>query len=228
MAILTRKPGGSGGGPESDAAALAALNSHVTDAADAHDASAISVADAGGLFTATEVEAALAELAALVRPIQTITVPSGGSATVDFQNIPQTFKHLRIIGRAATENAATQELLIRCNNDSTNSYFYEQLVGLATTASAATASSQATGLVCRMGGTASAQFTGFELTLPDYTRADVHAMTSHWGGHITPNNGTGVYMTLYNIAAAITRITLFSAGSSDVKEGSVFSLYGVL
>lgn len=34
---------------------------HITDAVDAHDASAISVADAGGNFTATDVEAALAE-----------------------------------------------------------------------------------------------------------------------------------------------------------------------
>jgi hypothetical protein len=46
---------------DTDEAALAA---HLADPADAHDASAISVADAGGLFTATEVEAALAETAA--------------------------------------------------------------------------------------------------------------------------------------------------------------------
>lgn len=40
----------------------AALTAHLNDTSDAHDASAISVADAGGLFTATDVEAALAEL----------------------------------------------------------------------------------------------------------------------------------------------------------------------
>lgn len=38
------------------------LANHLADAADAHDASAISIADAGGDFTATDVEGALAEL----------------------------------------------------------------------------------------------------------------------------------------------------------------------
>lgn len=37
---------------------------HIADSTDAHDASAISIVDTGGYFTATEVEGALAELAA--------------------------------------------------------------------------------------------------------------------------------------------------------------------
>jgi hypothetical protein len=44
------------------AAASAALAAHLADTADAHDASAISILDTGGSFTATDVEAALAEL----------------------------------------------------------------------------------------------------------------------------------------------------------------------
>ena len=47
-----------------EATAAAALAAHVTDASDAHDASAISIADAGGDFTATDVEGALDELQA--------------------------------------------------------------------------------------------------------------------------------------------------------------------
>jgi hypothetical protein len=42
--------------------ATTALNSHLSDAEDAHDASAISVLDSGGNYTATDVEAALAEV----------------------------------------------------------------------------------------------------------------------------------------------------------------------
>lgn len=48
--------GGDAGEPTADA--------HIADTADAHDASAISIADAGALFDATDVEAALAEVAA--------------------------------------------------------------------------------------------------------------------------------------------------------------------
>jgi hypothetical protein len=41
-----------------------ALNTHVTDAADAHDASAVSIVDVGTFYTGTEVEAALQEIGA--------------------------------------------------------------------------------------------------------------------------------------------------------------------
>jgi hypothetical protein len=45
-----------------DVATQAELDAHINDTSDAHDASAISIADAGGDFTATDVEGALAEL----------------------------------------------------------------------------------------------------------------------------------------------------------------------
>lgn len=48
--------GGGGGEPTADA--------HIADTSDAHDASAISIADAGGYFTGTDVEAALQEIGA--------------------------------------------------------------------------------------------------------------------------------------------------------------------
>ena len=47
-----------------DMATQAELDAHITNASDAHDASAISIADAGGDFTATDVEGALDELQA--------------------------------------------------------------------------------------------------------------------------------------------------------------------
>jgi hypothetical protein len=45
-----------------DMATQAELDAHINDSSDAHDASAISIADAGNDFTATDVEGALAEL----------------------------------------------------------------------------------------------------------------------------------------------------------------------
>lgn len=59
------------------------LAAHLADTADAHDASAISVADAGGLLTATEVEAALAELAALKTGAIEFLIDGGGSEIAD-------------------------------------------------------------------------------------------------------------------------------------------------
>lgn len=56
--------------------------SHIADASDAHDASAISIADAGSLITATEVEAALQEIAAKSGAIATFT-PTWTAASVN-------------------------------------------------------------------------------------------------------------------------------------------------
>lgn len=48
------------------------ISAHLSDTSDAHDASAISIADAGSRITATEVEAALQELAGSGRTSETI------------------------------------------------------------------------------------------------------------------------------------------------------------
>jgi hypothetical protein len=53
---------GSGGTAWTDVATQTELDAHVNDTTDAHDASAISVADTAGILTATDVEAALTEL----------------------------------------------------------------------------------------------------------------------------------------------------------------------
>lgn len=58
-------------------AITAALSAHIGDAADAHDASAISVTDVGGFFAATDVEAALAELAEDVAALDAAVVLKG-------------------------------------------------------------------------------------------------------------------------------------------------------
>jgi hypothetical protein len=63
----------------------AATSDHIADTSDAHDASAISIADSGDFFTATEVEAALAELGAaifnpgIVRSSDVVGDPAGVS-----------------------------------------------------------------------------------------------------------------------------------------------------
>lgn len=65
-------------------ATAADLAAHLVDTADAHDASAVSIADAGGYYTGAEVEAALQEAA--VRPASEVPfTPNGSIAATDVQ-----------------------------------------------------------------------------------------------------------------------------------------------
>ncbi len=59
-----------------------ALSNHIGDTADAHDASAISILDSAERFTATEVEAALAELAGSGRTTETVKANAAAIAAV--------------------------------------------------------------------------------------------------------------------------------------------------
>jgi hypothetical protein len=59
------------------------LAAHLADTADAHDASAISIADAGGDFTATDVEGALAELQADAEALTAYSQPTISATNTD-------------------------------------------------------------------------------------------------------------------------------------------------
>jgi hypothetical protein len=62
---------------------------HIADTSDAHDASAISIADAGGHYTATDVEAALQEVAVEARnDFKSITITDPTTQTVRFYISP--------------------------------------------------------------------------------------------------------------------------------------------
>jgi hypothetical protein len=81
-----------------EATAAAALSGHTGDTSDAHDASAISLADAGGNTSETDVEGAIDELYGLV---------GGGSATI---------RACRVTRNAAL-NATTSATLITWDNE---------------------------------------------------------------------------------------------------------------
>lgn len=64
-------------------------DAHIADTTDAHDASAISVADSGGNFTGTDVEAVLAELASAVPTGHYEVIVSGSAPPVAVTNVAE-------------------------------------------------------------------------------------------------------------------------------------------
>lgn len=88
LAITVGAAGPAGPTGPVDTTTAAALTAHIDDTTDAHDASAVSVADAGGYYTGTTVETVLAELAALTPPVGAAArlVPMASNCAPSFQS----------------------------------------------------------------------------------------------------------------------------------------------
>jgi len=164
--------------------------------------------------------------------IATTTVGSGGTSTITFSSIPQTYTHLQIRGIARENSGAgtsINDLLVRFNSDSGANYRYHYLRGNGTAASAGTAGSQtyAWALGTSQAGSTASVFTGNVLDILDYTNTNKYTTTRSLSG--TDFNGSGIVDFISNLwlnTAAITSITI-TTGGNDFAQYSSFALYGI-
>jgi hypothetical protein len=94
------------------------LDAHLNDTTDAHDASAISVADAGSYLVATEVEAALQEIATKI-------LPFGVYQHISPLTVDPSFPYAQTIERQITLLKWTQQFYVATTNNSTNYWKFE-------------------------------------------------------------------------------------------------------
>lgn len=156
--------------------------------------------------------------------IQTVTVGSGGSASINFTSIPSTYKHLQIRMRTKTTN--TLDINFRFNGDSGNNYsshgFYGDGGGgslSAITAYIGTSSGY-------IGYSPSTQGASI-LDVFDYSNTNKNKLVRTQHGN--DNNGSGYIMinsSEWMSSAAITSMEILVA-SGTFEQNSKFSLYGV-
>lgn len=159
--------------------------------------------------------------------ISEIVVPSGGSANIDFTSIPGTYRHLELWYAARSEGTAT-DLMLRFNNDSGANYGVEVLRGGGTGASAATVAGSTSANIVSIAATGGTYDGMGKIMVPYYaTGAFTRTAISEYALHDGTNRVVGTFAGFWSSTAAVTRITLFTQSGSDVKEGSIFSLYGV-
>ncbi len=170
--------------------------------------------------------------------IATVTVGSGGSATVEFTSIPATYTHLQVrcISRSALSSSDIDSLAIRFNSDTGNNYAYHSLTGDGASVTASGAASQAAGIV---GGEpsnthTSGIFGGYVIDILDYANTNKYKTVRSLGGVDTNNTGTEkgqirLQSTLWLDTSAISTITFASGGSfnRNLVEYSSFALYGI-
>lgn len=168
--------------------------------------------------------------------IETI-IAGGAAAVIDFQNIPDTFQHLFILGSGAMAGAILEaNLEVRFNNDSGANYNEQDVGGdnaSAVAAAAVAANEILMGQIKAASGDAN-HASQFQAHIPNYKDTTFFKTIMGQSGHI-PNSTVADFAVrfaggIWLDASAITRITLLSTTGSagNFVAGSTYTLYGLL
>ena len=177
----------------------------------------------------------LAGMGSLILPggamesIATVSVGSGGSASVTFSDISASFQHLQIRGVSKTAGAG-DGLWMRLNGDTGSNYAYHLLYGNGASAAAAAGTSQTQTVAGNQtySGTNASTFSGFVLDILDYASTSKNKTMRSLSGYDLNGSGdirlsSGLWMS----TSAVTSITLRDAGGSNLQQHSTFALYGI-
>ena len=162
--------------------------------------------------------------------ISTITVGSGGAASIDFTSIPSTYTDLclKVSGRSSAGPSGGTEFYTKFNAN-TSSYSSKLLFGAGSSTGSLSGSSTQYNLaiMCANGDTAST-FGNAEFYIPNYAGSNYKSVSVD---SVNENNATAayVYLTagLWSNTAAINQITLTPYSGNFVQYSSA-SLYGIL
>lgn len=174
--------------------------------------------------------------------IATTTVGAGGSPTIVFSDIPQTYKHLqiRVLGRS-TGAYTYSSLYVRPNSDSaSNHYSYHSLYGNGSSAASTgrgTSGGDTSWIAQNISGdTATANnFGSVIVDILDYANTNKYKVMRSLGGYDNNGSGSPIGTISLNSGAyfgstgssteAITSITLLTDG--NFKQFTHAALYGI-
>jgi hypothetical protein len=165
--------------------------------------------------------------------LATVTVPSGGLASVTFAGIPNTYKHLQIRGIARnTSSGGNLDYALRFNGDSsTSNYAWHRLFGDGATTygqwNVNPVGQAFIGITTQSTDTASA-FASSVTDILDYAATNKNkTVRSLWGKDTNGTGLVGLASALWiNSSTAITSILVLPQ-SGNFAEYSQFTLYGV-
>jgi hypothetical protein len=170
--------------------------------------------------------------------LATVTVPSGGLATITFAGIPNTYKHLQIryTGRVNVASNYAQSISIRFNSDSGSNYARHTLAaytgGYAATSAFADVNQNIMQLFSGLSGgnwTTEMQGAGV-IDILDYQNTNKYKTVRSLAGADGNDNSTlistlGLASGLWQSTSAITSMELTS--NAAFAQYSQFTLYGI-
>jgi hypothetical protein len=163
--------------------------------------------------------------------ISSVTVGSGGAATIDFTSIPSTYTDLLVKISGRSNNTGSFANYLRFNSDSGNNYLWRNLYGY----NGATYSDASGGGISYVWGgytnnsslTASA-FGNSEIYIPSYLSSNYKSVSADGVMETNAANGVslGIGANLWNNTAAITAITLLPSVGNYAQYSTAY-LYGI-
>lgn len=166
--------------------------------------------------------------------LATITVPSGGLASITFAGIPAGYRHLQIRGIAKGNRATyVDDLGIRVNGDTGSNYSWHRLYGFGVGSGGADAGATQTYMnIGQMaGGTVnnSLGLGGIIIDILDYASTSKNKTVRSLSGY--DDNGQGAIEfasgAWYNSSTAINSITFLPLIGTNLAQYSQFALFGV-
>lgn len=160
--------------------------------------------------------------------ISTITVGSGGAASIDFTSIPATYTDLKLVcsTRSTGGGGPNDGLYIKVNGATTNSSV-RWLYGSGSAASSANGAFFYLGEGNANSATAST-FSSHEIYIPNYAGANYKSMSVD---SVAETNAAAQYMSLnallWSQTTAINQLTLYFASTNNVAQYSSATLYGI-
>lgn len=160
--------------------------------------------------------------------IQTVTVGSGGAASIDFTSIPATFTDLVLVtSLRSARSAGFEEYRIYFNGANSN-LSTRYLEGDGSSAASGTPVGGFIGIGNSSTSTSNT-FSNQQVYIPNYAGSTTKSYSSD---SVSEANATTAYSDivagLWNQTAAITSITLVNGTSSNWLQYSSASLYGIL
>jgi hypothetical protein len=150
--------------------------------------------------------------------IATVTVGSGGSATVTFSSIPSTYTHLQL--RVAAVSPGEINHLIQFNGDTASNYSWHELYGTGSAAASGAAASASSIKGGYNGGTLPAPAV---IDILDYANTNKYKTTRGLTG--SDNNTGGNNYILFRSGNWRSTSVINSIDISTVGAGGTFSQY---
>lgn len=157
--------------------------------------------------------------------LATVTVPSGGAASIDFIGIPQGYKHLQL---RVFASPTTADVFMRFNGDGSGSgYSRHYLYGDGSSAAAGGVYNDPN-LSVGYYSTTSGIFGASVVDVLDYTSSTKNKTIKALSGGDANGSGLVVlYSGARNNTSPITSISIFPTGAGTFRQYSQVALYGV-